>query len=284
MEDLAALCEQFPDACLLAGGTDVALWVTKQHRDLDTLIYVGGVEELRRLEATDTHLEIGAAVTYTDALDALGPRWPDFGELIRRLGSVQIRNSGTIGGNVANGSPIGDSMPALIALGADLVLRKGTARRSMPLEDFYLDYRRTALQAGEFVELIRVPLPQPEHQFRCYKIAKRFDQDISALLGAFRIQLEQGRVVDVRIAYGGMAAIPKRVRKCEQALRGRPLTEATVAQAREALTRELAPISDMRASAAYRLLAAQNLLTKFYLETNAPASATRVLELEVSHV
>ena len=210
VDDLAALCEQFPSACLLAGGTDVALWVTKQHRDLDTLIYVGEVEELRRLEVTDTHLEIGAAVTYTDAMATLGARWPDFGELIRRLGSVQIRNSGTIGGNVANGSPIGDSMPALIALGAEVVLRKGTRRRSLPLEDFYLDYRKTALQPGEFVELIRVPLPQPEQQFRCYKISKRFDQDISALLGAFNIQLEKGRVADVRIAYGGMAAIPKR--------------------------------------------------------------------------
>jgi xanthine dehydrogenase small subunit len=283
IDDLAALCEQFPGACLLAGGTDVGLWVTKQHRDLDTLIYVGAVEELRRLEMADTHLEIGAAVTYTDAMDALGDHWPDFGELIRRLGSVQIRNSGTIGGNVANGSPIGDSMPALIALGAELVLRKGAARRTMPLEDFYLDYRQTALQPGEFVELIRVPLPEEEQQFRCYKVAKRFDQDISALLGAFRVQLSEGRVADVRIAYGGMAAVPKRARGCEQALRGRPWTEATIARGREALARELAPISDMRASAAYRLLAAQNLLTKFYLETNAPAPGTRVLELEAAH-
>jgi xanthine dehydrogenase small subunit len=283
VDDLAALCEQFPGACLLAGGTDVGLWVTKQHRDLDTLIYVGEVEELRRLDVTDTHLEIGAAVTYTDAMDALGARWPDFGELIRRLGSVQIRNSGTIGGNVANGSPIGDSMPALIALGADLVLRKGTARRSMPLEDFYLDYRKTALQPGEFVELIRVPLPQAGDQFRCYKISKRFDQDISALLGAFNIRLAKGRVADVRIAYGGMAAIPKRATECEQTLRGRPWTEATTAQGRAALAREFAPITDMRASAAYRLLAAQNLLNKFHVETSAPAVPTRVLGLEVSY-
>jgi len=284
IEDLAALCEQFPGACLLAGGTDVGLWVTKQHRDLDTLIYLGAVEELRRLEVTGTHLEIGAAVTYADAMGALGAHWPDFGELIRRLGSVQIRNSGTIGGNIANGSPIGDSMPALIALDAELVLRKGAARRTLALEDLYLDYRKTALQPGEFVELIRVPLPQAEHQFRCYKIAKRFDQDISALLGAFCIQLGQGTVTKVRIAYGGMAAIPKRVRACEQALRGRPWTAATVARGREALARELAPISDMRASAAYRLLAAQNLLTKFHIETTEPAFDTRVLELEASHV
>jgi xanthine dehydrogenase small subunit len=283
IEDLAALCEQFPDACLLAGGTDVGLWVTKQHRDLDTLIYVGAVEELKRLEATDAYLEIGAAVTYTDAMGALGARWPDFGELIRRLGSVQIRNSGTIGGNVANGSPIGDSMPALIALGADLVLRKGGARRMLPLEHFYLDYRKTALQPGEFVERIRVPLPHAEQQFRCYKISKRFDQDISALLGAFQLKLDENRVVDIRIAYGGMAAIPKRARRCEQALRGRPWTEATIARGRTALADELAPISDMRASAEYRLLAAQNLLTKFYVETRAPTLATRVLQFEASY-
>jgi xanthine dehydrogenase small subunit len=282
IEDLAALCEQFPDACLLAGGTDVGLWVTKQHRDLDTLIHVGAVEELQRLEVTDTHLEIGAAVTYSDAMAALGGRWPDFGELIRRLGSVQIRNSGTIGGNVANGSPIGDSMPALIALGAELVLRKGAAQRTLPLEDFYLDYRRTALLPGEFLELIRVPLPRPNWQFCCYKISKRFDQDISALLGAFHVELDEGRVAEIRIAYGGMAAVPKRARACEQALLGQPWTAASIARGRTALARELAPISDMRAGAAYRLLAAQNLLTKFHIETTAPATATRVLELEPS--
>ena len=153
----------------------------------------------------------------------------------------------------------------------------------MPLEDFYLGYRKTALQPGEFVELIRVPLPRPEQQFRCYKISKRFDQDISALLGAFNIRLAKGRVADVRIAYGGMAAIPKRAIECEQALRGGSWTEATIARGREALAREFAPISDMRASAAYRLLAAQNLLTKFHVETSAPAVPTRVLDLEVSY-
>jgi xanthine dehydrogenase small subunit len=281
IDDLAALCEQFPSARLLAGGTDLGLWVTKQHRDLDTLIHVGAVEELKRLEVTGTHLEIGAAVTYTDAFDALRARWPDFGELIRRLGSVQIRNSGTIGGNVANGSPIGDSMPALIALGAELVLRKGPVRRRLPLEDFYLDYRKTALAVGEFVERIRVPLPQAGQQFGCYKISKRFDQDISALLGAFHLVLDEGRVGQIRIAYGGMAAIPKRARACEQALCGEPWTEATIVRGRAALAQEVAPISDMRASAEYRLLAAQNLLTKFHVETSAPAFATRVLELEV---
>jgi xanthine dehydrogenase small subunit len=174
-------------------------------------------------------------------------------------------------------------MPALIALGAELVLRKGAKRRVVPLEDFFRGYRQTALAPGEFLELIRVPLPRPGQQFRCYKIAKRFDQDISALLGAFHVRFDRDRSADVRIAYGGMAAIPKRARECERALRGRPWTEATVAQGRAALARELTPISDMRASAGYRLLAAQNLLTKFFVETSAPAFVTRVLEFEASH-
>ena len=283
IDDLAALYQQFPDACLLAGGTDVGLWVSKQHRDLETLIHVGKVEELRRLEVTATHLEIGAAVTYADAHRALGERWPDFGELIRRLGSVQIRNSGTIGGNIANGSPIGDSMPALIALGATIVLRRGGTRRELPLEELYLDYRKTALAPGEFVELIRVPLPAPDQEFRCYKISKRFDQDISALLGAFQLRLKGRRVAEIRIAYGGMATIPKRALACERALTGKAWTETSIEAGRAALAEDFAPISDMRASAAYRLLVAQNLLTKFHVETSAPAAATRVLDLEVSH-
>jgi xanthine dehydrogenase small subunit len=174
-------------------------------------------------------------------------------------------------------------MPALIALGAEVAVRKGSERRSLPLEDFYLGYRKTALAAGEFVEAIRVPLPQPAQEFRCYKISKRFDQDISALLGAFCAELDGGKVASIRIAYGGMAAVPKRARACEQALRGRPWTAANIARGRAALARELAPISDMRAGAGYRLLAAQNLLTKFHIETTAPATATRVLELEPSH-
>ncbi|MGH6912362.1 MAG: xanthine dehydrogenase small subunit [Geminicoccales bacterium] len=279
---LAKLRMRHPDAHLVAGATDVALWVTKQHRDLDTVIQIGQIEELQHLEARPDRLEIGAAVTYSDAIEAIGGRYADFGELIRRLGSVQIRNSGTIGGNIANGSPIGDSMPALIALGATIVLRRGQKRRVLPLEEFYLDYRRTALGPGEFLEKIHLPL-RTEGEFRVYKIAKRFDQDISGLLGAFWARLEGGRVQDVRIAYGGMAPIPKRAASCEQALRGRPWTESTLALGRRALEQDFAPISDMRASASYRMLTAQNLLTKFHLETSAPEVATRVLAFEPSH-
>jgi xanthine dehydrogenase small subunit len=280
--ELAKLCIRHPEAHLVAGATDVGLWVTKQHRDLETVIQVSEVEELKRLTVRPDRLAIGAAVTYSDALDAIGGRYADFGELICRIGSVQIRNSGTIGGNIANGSPIGDSMPALIALGASIVLRRGQKRRDLPLEEFYLDYRKTVLEPGEFLETIHLPL-HADGTFHAYKLAKRFDQDISGVLGAFWARLDGGRVQDVRIAYGGMAAIPKRASLCEQALQGQPWTESTVALGRRALEQDFSPISDMRASASYRMLSAQNLLTKFHIETSAPEVATRVLAFEGSH-
>jgi xanthine dehydrogenase small subunit len=279
--ELARLCARHPEAHLVAGATDVGLWVTKQHRDLETVIQVGGVEELRRLEVGPDRLELGAAVTYRDALDAIGRHYADFGELIRRIGSVQIRNAGTIGGNIANGSPIGDSMPAVIALGASIVLRHGQKRRELPLEDFYLDYRRTVLEPGEFLETVHLPLRAGA--FRAYKIAKRFDQDISGVLAAFWAMLDGDRVQDIQIAYGGMAVTPRRARLCEQALLGKSWTESTVALGRRALEQDFAPISDMRASASYRMLTAQNLLTKFHIETSAPEVATRVLAFEGSH-
>ena len=271
IDDLARLRQEHPEACLLAGGTDVGLWVTKQHQDLETIIYTGNVAELRELTVSDDHIEIGAAVTYSDAFEAIAGPYPDFGELIRRLGSVQIRNAGTLGGNVANGSPIGDTMPALIALGARLVLRAGTRRREIPLEDFYLDYRKTDLEPGEFVERIRVPLPAASRRFHAWKIAKRFDQDISGVCGAWNLDLDGGRVRDIRICYGGMAATPKRATNCERALVGEDWSEASLAPALRALEQDYAPISDMRASGRYRMLVARNLLHKFYRETTAEA-------------
>ena len=275
---LADLVERHPDAHLLAGGTDVGLWVTKFHRDLDTLIYTGNVAELHRLEVTDTHLEVGAAVTVTDAYELIGEHYPDMGEMYRRFASPPIRNAATIGGNVANGSPIGDSMPGLIAVGASLVLRKGGAIRELPLDEFYLAYQKTALEPGELVECIRIPLPQADQEFRTYKISKRFDQDISAVCAAFGCRLEGGRLHDVRVCYGGMAATPQRASDCERALEGREWTESTLAEAMEAVDRDYTPIRDMRASVEYRRLIARNLLRKFYLETSGYAGETRVLE------
>jgi xanthine dehydrogenase small subunit len=275
-DDLAALLVEHPDATVLAGGTDVGLWVTKLRRRLDTVIYVGRVRELAQVRETEGAVEIGAGVTYRDAMAALARRWPDMGELVRRLGSVQIRNCGTIGGNVANGSPIGDSPPALIAAGATLTLRRGGERREMPLEAFFLAYGRQDRRPGEFVERITVPKPGPGTLFRCYKLSKRFDQDISAVCGAFGIELEGDLVRAARIAFGGMAAVPKRAVLAEQALVGRAWDEASVEEAAAALAADFAPISDARASAGYRTRAAQNLLRKCFLEWRE-GSPVRVL-------
>jgi xanthine dehydrogenase small subunit len=224
------------------------------------------VRELAEIRESDDAIEIGAGVTYRDATAALAGAWPDMGEVIRRLGSVQIRNCGTIGGNIANGSPIGDSPPLLIAAGATLVLRRGDERREAPLEDFFLAYGKQDRRPGEFVEKVVVSKPGPGTYFRCYKISKRFDQDISAVCAAFRIDLDGERVASARIAFGGMAATPKRAAAAEAALTGKRLSEETVEAAVEALAADYAPISDMRASADYRMRVARNLLLKCFIE------------------
>lgn len=275
---LADMVEKNPEAQLLAGGTDIGLWVTKQHQDLATVIDVTRVPELKRIEVTETDLHLGAAVTYSDAHEVIRRHWADFGELIRRIGGMQVREAGTIGGNIANGSPIGDTMPALIALGAKLILRKGQRSRTVSLEDFYLDYQKTALASGEFVSEIRIPTSRLA--FRCYKISKRFDQDISAVMAAFAMsQSPDGTIKAIRIAFGGMAAIPKRAVLTEKTLLGRSWDETTVRAGQAALAREFEPISDMRASANYRLKVAQNLLEKFYIETTKSKTLTRVLDI-----
>ncbi|MFL5271451.1 MAG: xanthine dehydrogenase small subunit [Anaeromyxobacteraceae bacterium] len=278
---LADLLQRHPGARLVAGATDVGLWVTKGHRALDTVISTAAVEELRRITVGDTHVELGAAVTYADAHATLAAQYPDLGELVRRIGSLQIRNAGTLAGNIANASPIGDTLPALLALDATLVLQQGIVRREVPLDGFFTGYRKTALREGELIATIRLPVRSEERAFRAYKISKRFDQDISAVCGAFSVTLADRRVRDVRVAFGGVAATPVRARGCERALLGRPWDAASIAAALPVLDAELAPISDARATAAYRRLVAKNLLRKFQLETApegaAPASATRVL-------
>jgi xanthine dehydrogenase small subunit len=278
LADLSELYIEHPNASLLAGGTDVGLWVTKGHRDLNTIIYVGNVRELTEVRVTDSHLEIGAAVTYTDGLPAIAPHYPPFAELIRRLGSTQIRNSATMGGNIANGSPIGDSMPALIALGSSLVLRAGMVTREISLDEFYLDYRKTALAPGEFVERIRIPIHGARRRFATYKISKRFDQDISSVCGAYCLDLDGTQVRDIRICYGGMAATPKRASQCEQTLVGGSWTREAVQRAMAALDEAYRPIDDMRASSRYRGLVARNLLLRFYLESVNDQAETQVLQ------
>jgi xanthine dehydrogenase small subunit len=266
LEDCATLIEQHPHAAILAGGTDVGLWVTKQLKELSCVIYLGNVAELQTIRETDDAMEIGAAATLTDAMQVIIGHYPSLEELFLRFASPPIRNAATLGGNIANGSPIGDSMPALLSVGASLALRQGQKTRRLPMHEFFVDYQKTALLPGEFIEKIVVPLPAANEFVASYKVSKRFDQDISALCGAFWLALVDGKVKDVRIAYGGMAAVPKRATHCENVLRGEAWGEEAVRNAMTKLSADFAPITDMRASAEYRREVCANLLYRFFVQ------------------
>jgi xanthine dehydrogenase small subunit len=276
--DLAQLYQDNPEARLLAGGTDLALEVTQMHRSLPVMIYVGNVAELKQVETFDDRIEIGAAVPLTDCYDALTREYPDFGAMLHRFASLQIRNQGTLGGNIGNASPIGDSPPALLTLDAQIVLRQGSSTRTIALADYFVDYRVTVRQEAEFIEKIIVPRAQGRDSFRVYKISKRLDDDISAVCGAFDLRIKDGQISDARIAFGGMAAIPKRASRCEQALIGKPWNQATIEAAVKALGEDFTPLSDFRASKEYRVLTAANLLRKYFLELSTPELATRVTD------
>jgi xanthine dehydrogenase small subunit len=274
-DDLARWYADNPQATLIAGATDVGLWVTKELRDLSPVAFLSGIEELKRIETQGDRLRIGAGVTIEALRAAMVPLHPDFAELLRRYASLQIRNAATIGGNIANGSPIGDGPPALIAIGATLHLRRGDERRDMPLEAFFLDYRKQDRQPGEFVEAVTIPARAPN--LRCYKLSKRFDQDISAVCGCFNVTLDDGVVRAARIAFGGMAGIPKRAAAVEAALIGQPLTADVAARLKPVFAQDFTPLTDMRASAAYRLEAAANMLVRYAHEL--AGTATDVLEV-----
>jgi xanthine dehydrogenase small subunit len=279
VDAFAALCAQHPHARILAGSTDVGLWVTKQFRDLGDVLFIGNVAELKTIERDAQTQTIGAAASLEDAYAALAVDYPELAELWTRFASLPIRNAGTLGGNVANGSPIGDSMPALITLGAEVVLRQGKKTRVLPLDAFYLGYQKSALQTGEFVVAIRVPRPARDLRFRTYKVSKRYDQDISAVCAAFALKIDgDGTITEARVAFGGMAATPQRAAQAEAALTGAPWDEATARRAMDALTADYQPLTDMRASSAYRLKVARNLLWRFYLETRdaAPLALSEV--------
>lgn len=267
VDDLAELYASMPGARLVAGSTDVGLWVTKFMRDIDPVIFIGGLPELHKWAKGDAAVTIGAGVTYTEILPIIDEKFPQLSAFWRRIGGQQVRNMGTIGGNIANGSPIGDTPPALIALGAAVTLRHGDKRRFLPLERFFVDYGQQDRAPGEFVEMITIPYPDPRSIFAVHKISKRRDEDISALCGAFNLRVEHGQVLDAKIAYGGMAATPKRAKLTEEVLIGQSWSEETVELAVLAMAQDFSPISDARASADYRMLAAQNLLRRVHLES-----------------
>ncbi len=279
IEALAALYSTHPDAVLVAGATDVGLWVTKQMRDLGKIIWLGRVKGLDTISDGAQAVTFGATVTHTAAAPYLAAIDPDLGELLRRFASKQVRNVGTLGGNIANGSPIGDTPPALIALGATLVLQRGAATRELALEDFFIAYGRQRREASEFVRAVHVPKLAAGEAFRCYKVSKRFDQDISAVMGAFKLRIEGGRIGAARIAFGGMAATPKRAKAAETALVGADLADSAAADiACEKLGSDFAPITDQRAGASYRMQVARGLLRKALIEIGgAPSQTTRVV-------
>ena len=270
LEDFAQLRAALPLARLLAGNTDIGLWVNKQFRELGTLLSINQVTELNRIETLGDQLSIGAAVRLEEAWAALADHWPPLREAWLRFASPPVRQAGTLGGNIANGSPIGDGAPVLIALGARLRLRLGETVRELALEDFYLGYMKNALQPGEFVERLILPLPSaaPGQHLRAWKVSKRYDSDISSVFGAFRLELDgNGRIQDLRLVWGGLAATVRHAPLAEATLRGQPWDEAHLQAATAALAQDFQPLTDLRASAAYRLRIAGGLLRRLWLET-----------------
>ncbi|WP_322050938.1 xanthine dehydrogenase small subunit [Paraburkholderia bannensis] len=270
VDALAAIKEARPDTRILAGSTDIGLWVTKQMRELGNVVYVGQIDAMREIAVGDAFIEIGAAVSVERAYAELAKHYPELEEMWLRFASLPIRNAGTIGGNVANGSPIGDSMPGLIALGARVVVRGGAVEREMPLEDLYLAYQKKDMAEHEFVLALKVPTrtgARANLKFRTYKVSKRFDSDISAVCAAFAFIADGDTVREPRIAFGGMAATPKRATHTEAVLADALWHEATAQAAMIAMGNDYAPLSDMRATSDYRLEAAKNTLYRFWLET-----------------
>ena len=267
VQQLTELKTEYPEATVLAGCTDIGLWVNKQFRELGDILYLGEVAELKRIDPSEAGLRVGAAVSLSDAYQALVDPYPEVAEIWERFASPPIRNAGTLGGNVANGSPIGDSMPWLIAVGARVVLRNRERARTLPIEDLYLGYMKKSMRPDEILEAIEVPLPAQDQRFRTYKLSKRYDSDISAVCAAFSVRLDGFQIREPRVAFGGMAATPKRAPNCEAALAGQSWSEASVRVAMAALALDYAPLDDMRASAGYRRQTAANLLYRFYLET-----------------
>ena len=271
LEGFANWYEANPDTTLIAGATDVGLWVTKHFLDLGQTAFLNRIPELRGISETDDEIHVGAMTTLTELLETMKTRYPSFATLIKRYGSTQVRNAATIGGNIANGSPIGDGSPALIALDATLHLRKGSKTRQMPIADYFIEYGKQDRDIGEFVT--GVSIPKVADNLHCYKLSKRFDQDISAVCGCIWIEVNDDIISRVRLAYGGMAGIPKRAKHAEDALNGKDWSEDTIRQAMNEMSKDFTPLSDMRASAEYRMQTAQNMLLRVWHERNGETTS-----------
>ena len=277
LDDLAQHLLANPNATLVAGATDLGLTVTQNLAEIEHLVYLGNVDVLNVFSEDESNFTIGSAVPYSQFTLALANEYHELGEMIERIGSLQIRNTGTLGGNIGNASPIGDMPPALIALNAQMTLQKGDIERTIAVEDYFVDYKKTVLAESEFIKSVTIPKCKPNQHLKLYKISKRIDDDISAVLAAINVTLESDTVLDVHIAFGGMAAIPKRAVYCEQALKGQVFNQQTIDQAKLALAQDFTPMSDVRASDAYRMKVAQNLIQKCFIELQNRPVETRVV-------
>ncbi|QIR84736.1 xanthine dehydrogenase small subunit [Paracoccus sp. AK26] len=275
VDDLAAVLEAEPKATIIAGATDVGLWVTKFMRDISPAVFIGHLMKSKRVEGEE--IRLGAGVTYSEAAPLIRQHIPAAHDYWLRIGGWQVRNMGTIGANIANGSPIGDTPPLLIALGARIVLRKGAARRELPLEDFFIEYGRQDRSVGEFVEEVIIPT-KPQARIAAYKVSKRRDSDITAVAAGFCLTVENGTITDARICFGGMAGIPKRAAGAEAALKGQPFARDTFEAAARAVADDFQPLSDWRASADYRRAVAANLFRRFWLEQTETGLPVRLHE------
>ena len=266
LDDLSHVYLENSEARIISGSTDVGLWVTKHMQTLTNVIYIGHLEELKEISSAQPFVRIGAGASYSEAQEVMISEFPHLDSYWSRIAGQQIRNMGTIGGNIANGSPIGDMPPVLIALGAKLIMRRGWEQRRIPLESFFIEYGKQDRQQGEFIERIRIPFPEPGSYHAAYKISKRKDEDISSVCAAFNLLVEDGVIEKARIAFGGMAAIPKRAENAETSLKGKPFTLASLTSAAQELDKDFTPISDWRASADYRMRVAKNLFHRFWLD------------------
>ncbi|SHJ08497.1 xanthine dehydrogenase small subunit [Shimia gijangensis] len=273
VDDLAEVLVANPNATIVAGATDVGLWVTKFLRPIGPAIFIGLMDDLKSINSDADRIRLGAGVSYSEAEETLTSAFPHLAEYWSRIAGWQVRNMGTIGGNIANGSPIGDTPPVLIALNASITLRRGAERRQVALQDFFVAYGKQDRVAGDFVEEIHIPVSQGDWRHAAYKISKRRDEDISSVAVGLAVEVENGRIVAARLAFGGMAATPKRAAQAEAALVGQAMAEASFEAAAQALTQDFAPLTDWRASAEYRLKVAQNLLRRFWLEQNGDDTA-----------
>ncbi len=267
VSELKKILKKNSKSKLLSGGTDLSLAVTKERKDIDSIIYMNSIKELNYIKNNNKYIEVGATTSLRDFEIFIEKYYPDFNKILKRYGSVQIRNVATIAGNIATASPIGDNLPLLLALDCQIVLQGIKKNRTIPIKDFFISYRQTKLKEGQFIHSVRIPIYN-KNIFKAYKISKRFDDDISSVCAAFNIIIKNNKIEKIKIAYGGMAAIPKRAIHCEKVLLNSLITKEKIDKAKKALEKDFSPISDMRASAKYRKIIAKNLLEKCFLEIN----------------